>query len=252
MQRFERSPPIDWRPAIHGLRQWYASAAGRALHACIAARLEFLLRDRYALHCLQLGGTRCGVDLLAGRALVHRIHVTGDGADGLQAHPWALPLATGAVDLVLLCHALEFSDDPHALLREVDRVLALDGRVVVVAFNPWSLYGLRRLLGRRTAPWCGRFYSPGRISDWFELLGWRMERRETLGYAPPTAHPGLQRRLAVLERLQPLLPAQGGVQILVGQKHSIPFTPVPSARLRVESPLMGRPVRPTRCAETQR
>lgn len=252
MQRFERNPPIDWRPTIAGLRAWYASDAGRALHARIAARVEFLLRDRYALHSLQLGGTQYGADLLSGRALVHRIHVTGDGADDLQAQPWALPLATSSMDLVLLCHALEFHDDPHTLLREVDRVLSLDGRVIVVAFNPWSLYGLRRVLGRRGAPWSGRFYSPGRMADWFELLGWRIERRETLGFAPPTARARLQRWFAALERLQPWLPAQGGIQVLVGQKNSIPFTPVSAPRLRVEPPLVGRPVRPTRCAETQR
>lgn len=250
MQRFERNPPIDWRAATSGLRSWYASEAGRALHARIASRLEFLLRDRYALHSLQLGGTQCGVDLLAGRALVHRVHVTGDGADGLQAEPWALPLATGSIDLAVLCHALEFNDDPHVLLREVDRVLSLDGHVMVVAFNPWSLYGLRRVLGRRGAPWCGRFYSPGRVADWFELLGWRVERRETLGFAPPTGRASLRRWFTALERLQPWLPAQGGIQILVGQKHSIPFMPAPVARMRVQAPLVGRAVRPTRCVET--
>ncbi len=249
MQRFERSPPIDWTPAVGGLRAWYASPQGRALHTRIAARLEFLLRDRYALHSLQLGGTRHGVDLLSGRALIHRIHVTGDGADSLRTRPWALPLASGSVDLALLCHALEFSDDPHALLREVDRVLALDGRVVVVAFNPWSLFGLRRVLRRDAPPWSGCFYSPSRVADWFDLLGWRVQRRETLGFAPPVRSARMRRWCAALERLQPWLPAQGGIQVMVGQKHSIPFTPAPASRLRVKAPVVGGAVRPTRCVE---
>src|SRR5246127_2502109 len=43
-----------------------------------------------------------------------------------------LPLPDGAVDRVLLVHALEMSQDAGALLREVWRVLAAGGRILVV------------------------------------------------------------------------------------------------------------------------
>lgn len=238
-----------WDEAQTALRAWYETPPGTDLHERIAARIETLFRNRYALHCLQVGGTRYGVDLLTGRALIHRVHVTGDGADSIRAHPAALPLASGSINLVLLCHALEFSEDPHAILREVDRVLALDGQVLCVGFNPWSLLGLRGLWGR-SVPWCGHFYGPGRISDWFALLGWRMQRRETLGYCPPVHGERLRRRLQVMERLYRWLPVQGGVHMLLGRKHSIPFTPVPARRLRAEPrPVVGGVVRPTRFTE---
>lgn len=241
--------PIGWDEAQTALRAWYATGPGADLHGRIAGRIETLLRDRYALHCLQIGGTRFGVDLLAGRALIHRIHITGDGAGSMRAHPAALPLATGSIDFVLLCHALEFSADPHAILREVDRVLALDGVVLCVGFNPWSLLGLRGLWGR-SVPWCGHFYGPGRIGDWFELLGWRVQRRETFGFGPPVHSERLRRRLMVLERLHRWLPVQGGIHVLLGRKHSIPFTPVRVRRLRAERrPVVGGVVRPTRYTE---
>jgi len=38
--------------------------------------------------------------------------------------------------------------DPHLALREVERVLMPEGRVVIVGFNPASLWGLRQHLGR--------------------------------------------------------------------------------------------------------
>src|SRR5437868_2805767 len=41
-----------------------------------------------------------------------------------------LPLEDSAVDRILLVHALEMSDDPADLLREVWRVLAPSGRLV--------------------------------------------------------------------------------------------------------------------------
>src|ERR1700759_4618255 len=48
---------------------------------------------------------------------------------------FALPLPDSAVDRILLVHALEMSDDPAAVLREVWRVLSPSGRVMAVIPN---------------------------------------------------------------------------------------------------------------------
>ena len=45
---------------------------------------------------------------------------------------FSLPLPDAAVDRILLVHALEMSDDPEGLLREVWRVLAPSGLVLAV------------------------------------------------------------------------------------------------------------------------
>lgn len=240
----------NWFAAQAALRSWYATELGAELHARVASRLEAFLRDVYALHCVQVGGTQRGVDLLDGRALIHRIHVTGDGADGIRAEPSQLPLATRSVDVVLLCHVLEFSADPHALLREVDRVLALDGHVLIAGFNPWSLFGLRRLLDGKALPWSGRFYSPRRVEDWCRLLGLWTCRQETLWLRPPLQHTTVRRRLAAVERLQRLLPGAGAVYVMLARKRSVPFTPIPAGREREAVPT-GRAVRPTQRGELQ-
>src|ERR1700752_3851200 len=49
---------------------------------------------------------------------------------------FSLPLPDSAVDRVLIVHALEMSDDPEGLLREVWRVLAPSGGVVGGVANP--------------------------------------------------------------------------------------------------------------------
>jgi hypothetical protein len=49
---------------------------------------------------------------------------------------------------VVLPHALELARDPHHALREVERVLVPEGRVVISGFNPASLWGLRQRAGR--------------------------------------------------------------------------------------------------------
>src|ERR1700740_301748 len=48
---------------------------------------------------------------------------------------FSMPLPDAAVDRILLVHALEMSDDPEGLLREVGRVLAPSGRMMAVIPN---------------------------------------------------------------------------------------------------------------------
>lgn len=224
----------DWFAAQQALRDWYDTELGRQLHAEVVRRIEALTGDLYALRCLQIGGTLRDADLLSGHNLVCRIHVTGDGRDDLQAVPSSLPFASNSIDLVLLGHVLEFCDDPHGLLREIDRVLTLDGYVLVVAFNPLSLFGLRRLLGPRHIPWSGSFYSGGRIGDWLRVLGLLVRRRETCWLRPPVRAGRGRRLLAGMEWLSPVLRGCGGVQLVLGRKQSIPLTPIPVRRALAE------------------
>ena len=63
----------------------------------------------------------------------------------------ALPFANHSLDLVVLPHALELARDPHLTLREVERVLVPEGRVVIIGFNPASLWGLRQRAGPHAA-----------------------------------------------------------------------------------------------------
>ncbi|REV44164.1 class I SAM-dependent methyltransferase, partial [Mycobacterium tuberculosis] len=70
----------------------------------------------------------------------HRWLALDDPARGgkatLLADFAALPFAANSLDLVVMPHALELSPDPHATLREVERVLVPDGRVVICGLNP--------------------------------------------------------------------------------------------------------------------
>ncbi|ODN72644.1 class I SAM-dependent methyltransferase [Methylobrevis pamukkalensis] len=63
----------------------------------------------------------------------------GPGAAAL-VHEDMLPLADASVDRVLLIHALEVSNDPREVLREVWRVLSPGGRIFVVVPNRRGLW----------------------------------------------------------------------------------------------------------------
>lgn len=221
----------DWFAAQRAIRDWYETDLGGEVHRAVMQQVDSLLGDLYAFRCLQIGGTRRDTDLVAGRGLVFRMHVTGDGRDDLQALPSRLPFAGDSIDLVVLGHALEYCDEPHALLREIDRVLTRDGYLLVIGFNPASLFGLFRVFSRRRhIPWTGSFYSGGRIVDWLQILGLQLRRRESCWLRPPVKHAPIRRLLRASERLLPVLRGLGAVQLVLARKQSTPLNPLPLAR----------------------
>jgi hypothetical protein len=128
-----------------------------------------------------------------------------------------------------LPHILEFEAQPHQVLREVERVLIGEGRVVIVGFNPWSFWGLWRvaLSGRKLPPWCGRFRSPGKLHDWLRLLGLEILDTRFLYHRPPVRNQRLDNLLAGWERFASrYFPLLGGSFILVGKKRVVAMTPV--------------------------
>lgn len=114
-----------------------------------------------------------------------------------------LPFAAQSIDLLVLPHALEFADDPHQLLREVERVLIPEGQVIITGFNPASLWGLRQVLGRSFnapfLPQAGQFLALSRLKDWLKLLGLEVNRGRFGCYRPPFRSEKWMGRLGFLE-----------------------------------------------------
>ncbi|UXH76996.1 class I SAM-dependent methyltransferase [Roseateles amylovorans] len=108
----------------------------------------------------------------------------------------ALPFPASSLDLVVLPHTLELAADPHRCLREVERVLRPEGRVVILGLNPASLWAVRqnlarvngRLMGRAPRlylPEEGEYIGYWRLRDWLRLLSFEVERAKFGCYRPP-------------------------------------------------------------------
>src|SRR4051794_32858083 len=166
--------------AIIQLPQWLKSPPGQYLLTWEQGHLDRAVADLFGFHALQLGLPQ--LDALRANRMPHRwlavesalddevppglheegvaakVKEDGDGADdarvlvvpppSLRCHFDALPFDAASLDLVILPHALELARDPHLALREVERVLVPEGRVIIVGFNPASLWGTRQRLGR--------------------------------------------------------------------------------------------------------
>jgi SAM-dependent methyltransferase len=181
------------------LQEWLATPLGQYLLEKEQSYLDDVTPDIFGFHALQLGMP--GVDLLKASRIAHRMRIAATDHPDVYAKSHELPLATQSIDLVLLPHVLEFAAAPHEILREVDRVMMPEGRLVIVGFNPWSLWGLRSSIGfsRNEVPWSGRFISLLRVKDWLALLGFDVSAGRLVGYAPPFDSEKLRRRFGFME-----------------------------------------------------
>ncbi|MEF8793750.1 methyltransferase domain-containing protein [Thiohalorhabdus sp.] len=139
--------------------------------------------------------------------------------------PEALPFASAQLDLVVLVHTLEFSRSPYRVVAEAERVLAPGGRLLVLTFNPVSLFGLARPWLRRAArygPWSGRFLRAIHVRSMLESTDLAPERSRYVFFRPPLTRERALRATRFLER--------------VPGRHRLPWGAVSCIQARKEEP----------------
>lgn len=184
---------------IISLHAWCESPSGVYLLAQEQQIFDRVVADIFGYHALQLGLPF--LSALAVNRMPHRwLALDEAGAEtpegytpSIYADGAALPFPENSLDLVVLPHTLDSHGHPHAALREVARVLAPSGRVVISGFNPFSLWGLRRQRerlmkrlgwGQITPPAHLNFIGSPRLRDWMQLLDFEVESLEYIGWLP--------------------------------------------------------------------
>jgi len=243
---------------IIGFTDWFRTPPGEYLLAWERERFDQAVADMFGYHALQLGLPE--LDALRGNRMPHK-WLALHGADGGPARdlpppgkpgaatvatvapaapaasslrvamltdPAALPFPENSLDLVLLPHTLELSRDPHTTLREVERVLVPEGRVVISGMNPASLWGLRQRrahvyrrlgYGELFLPEAGEFIGYWRLRDWLRLLSFEVESSQFGCYRPAVSSRASLERFAWMDKVgERSWPIFGAVYFLVAVK----------------------------------
>ncbi len=180
------------QPLIVELAEWLDTAPGQYVQAWEQKQIDGIVANVFGYHAIQIGLPQW--DLLRTNRIPFkgrtRILFDKAGEQGavLVTDPEHLPFDTQSIDLLVLPHVLECSNAPHQILREAERVLMPEGRVVISGFNPWSLWG-----GRERVPGLDPLMpipahmqvSLVRLKDWFKLLSFELDRGRFGCYAPP-------------------------------------------------------------------
>ncbi|MCI0401094.1 MAG: class I SAM-dependent methyltransferase [Gammaproteobacteria bacterium] len=216
------------------LNEWFANSPGLSLLEGECQQINQVLPDLFGYHIIQVG-TLGSADLLVSSRISHRTVINlypGDAtldASGPICLSGALPVASECVDVVVLPHLLEFESDPRQILRETERILIGEGHLVIIGFNPWSLWGLWRavLAWRTEPPWCGQFFGIARIKGWLALLGFDIIKARRFYFQPPLPSEGVMSKFDFLESLgRTCWPFLGGAYIVVAKKRVATLTPI--------------------------
>jgi SAM-dependent methyltransferase len=203
------------------------------------SQADALLSDVFGYHALQVGWD--ALQGLRSNRMPHRWMAQAEfERNALAAHSQessqhlhlhfdsrAWPWPADSLDLVVLPHVLERSADPHACLREVERVLIPEGQLLITGLNPLSFWGWQyehahpqqqdnsaQLIGYR------------RLRDWLRLLGFEVQVSRFAGWTPALRSERWMRRLDGLDDLgQRWWPIFGGVYLILATKR------VPGGRL---------------------
>lgn len=225
-----------------GLYGWFEQPLGRSVQAAEVHRLRSILPQLRGRIAVQVGRTG-KMRLLDSSPMPVQLVLDADlqpSSPSVGALPEALPFEGSSIDLVVLPHTLDFSLEPHQVLRETHRVLAPEGHIVLLGFNPMSLWGLVRLLQRHTqVPWSGQFIHLFRLKDWLALLDFEWVAGHMVYYRPPLGREGLMDRLYFMETIgDRWWPLGAGVYVIVARKRVAGLTPVrPAWKARPQRPV---------------
>lgn len=211
------------------ISDWLQTPLGTALLQQEARVVEEALDGIFGEQCLQIGiwgdkRTFISYSRLQRAAVVAE---SGTAQPCFVGDFRQLPIKTDSIDAVLLPHTLDFDDRPHAVLREVDRVLRRDGRLIVLGFKPGGIWGLRRLIpGAAMPPGAENLISERRLRDWMQLLDMRVLGRERYFFRWPLTGNKARGSARWEERGQSWWPELAACYMLSAQKRVSPITPV--------------------------
>jgi SAM-dependent methyltransferase len=197
------------RRDVLDLRAFYATPLGRSAREMLGRKVEEAWGDARGLDVLGLGYATPFLDLA--RTNARRVVAAMPATQGVEVWPsggrnqatlveeTSLPFPNAMFDRILAVHALEEADDPAAVLREIWRVMAPSGRLIVAVASrdglwaraestpfghgrPFSRHQLEALLREadlEPAGWTRALYVPpaavmSRWAEGFEQVGARL------------------------------------------------------------------------------
>ena len=226
--------PAKTRQILTAPRTWNDMPWGEYFRDALTQQLQPWLARLYGFHMLKIGSLSAEINT-SQCAISHQVNVGSEG-DALQvlASVAQLPFEFKSIDACLLAHTLAWEQDPHRVLREVDRVLIDDGWLIISGFNPFSLLGISKAIPglSRRAPWNSRMFSQVRLLDWLSLLNYEVVYRTRFQVVPWHRQGG--------RMISAHLPALGCLNIVVARKRTFPLTPAKMKTARSSAQL--RPV----------
>ncbi|MFT6624852.1 MAG: SAM-dependent methyltransferase [Cycloclasticus sp.] len=208
-----------------GLRRWFKTPIGEIYRRAESTLLSQKLSENFRAEVLQLDFVGWEDEFHEAMRFAHYTILDKQTSGKTKytrvvGEADSLPIDTHSVDIVIMPHTLEFEDNPHQVLREVNRTLKPEGIILLMGFNPWSLWHLPRFLPKawQKTPWNGRFISRYRVIDWLKLLNFDIEVSQGCCLFPLVKNQKKQQKQKIIEKMAARLPFIPAVYFVMGVK----------------------------------
>ncbi len=205
------------------LEDWFERPFGKRLLQQEQVQLNETLPEMFGFHLLQMSAVPGGLSTVSS-TINHRFIFTPEKEyrTSTISEFEALPLPSDTVDVCILHHALEFSSQPHQLLREAARVTIPHGYLIIFLYNPWSLWGLLKQIRHiifAQPDSCYHDLRRHRVEDWLRLLDFTPISVTRVAYQPPVQSLSwLERFSAIGYFMQKYQLYGGAAKVLVARK----------------------------------
>jgi len=208
------------------ITNWLQLSDGEHLKMQTQHLVDSSVSHCFGYHLLKLGQLSAQLKTTT-CPIPHQINCAESGNNiGIQADLHHLPFQDSTIDCCILVHELDFSSDPHQLLREIDRVLTLDGTLIISGYNPYSIFGGKSLLKPQN-PHTARLFSPNRVVDWLHLLGFEIKQKQHFDYISSQPKSSITKLIEGIG--QRYLSFFCSVYFIEAKKQCTPMTPIKSS-----------------------
>lgn len=232
LRRKRRVPNLE--QSVDALQDWFASPLGADMLAEQQKVLDEVLSCLFGYHLLQLS-VHQNAELYSNSRVCHCFSAgpgrpRGESGASLYSQWDELPLEDESVDVTVLHHALDFSSNPHQVLREACRVTIARGYIVVVGFNPFSPMGMFKPLAQLFSSnpiWQRNSLRRARVDDWLNILDCQVVNKHSSHYSPPIRSTGVVKHASRLNKKLSRWPLpMGNFYCLVARKDRTALTPI--------------------------
>lgn len=211
---------------------WLSQSFGSAVRSVEQKYLYELLANYFGKHGLLIGVPQQAelikTSVTACHSLLSPLFDRNASLNTIEGDFFELPILSGSVDLVLLPHSLECTENPRQLLAESCRIVKPEGHIVIVGFNPMSWWGVRKFFTKKNhMPWSMNFLQMTKVKKWLNLADFELIKQETILFSPPIHSKKLLHKFKLFEWLgRKIFKPFGGVYILVAKAKVVPLTPI--------------------------
>ncbi len=160
---------------------WYQTPRGKLLKELETTYLQRSITVSCQQTVLQIGGLGWENEFVDCTLYKHYVVLDAkclgsDEAKKIKAKAYALPLKNDSIDMIIVPHLLEFDAYRFQTMREIERVLKPEGIVLIINFNPWSIWVRYQFLWeiKMADSLRGHFIGCTRVLDWLKLLNFEV------------------------------------------------------------------------------